>query len=143
MYKNIFLDANILLDYADKNRIFHEVSTKCIEYCLKQNLDLYTSCDLITTIYYVVSKQNKTKALEEVQRINNFCHVIEFSNSDIKQTCDLMLEDSDYNDLEDTVQYLLAKKSQCDLIVSNDENFVSKNIKLISSSDFCNEFNLI
>jgi len=143
MYKKIFLDANILLDYADKNRIFHEVSTKCIEYCLKQNLDLYTSCDLITTIYYVVSKQNKTKALEEVQRINNFCHVIEFSNSDIKQTCDLMLEDSDYNDLEDTVQYLLAKKSQCDLIVSNDENFVSKNIKLISSSDFCNEFNLI
>jgi hypothetical protein len=32
MYKNIFLEANILLDYADKNRIFHEVSTKCIEY---------------------------------------------------------------------------------------------------------------
>ena len=142
MYKNIFLDANILLDYADQNRIFHEVSTKCIEYCLKQNLDLYTSCDLITTIYYVVSKQNKTKALEEVQRINDFCHVIEFSNSDINQTCQLMLQDSDYNDLEDTVQYLLAKKSQCDLIVSNDKNFVSKSIKLISSSDFCNEFEL-
>jgi hypothetical protein len=142
MYKKIFLDANILLDYADKNRIFHEVSTKCIEYCLKQNLDLYTSCDLITTIYYVVSKQNKTKALEEVQRINNFCHVIEFSNSDIKQTCDLMLEDSDHNDLEDTVQYLLAKKIQCDLLVSNDKNFVSKSIKLISSSDFCTEFDL-
>ena len=140
MYKRIFLDANILLDYADKNRTFHEVSTKCIKYCLEQNLDLYTSCDLITTIYYVVSKKNKTKALEEVQRINNFCNVIEFSNNDIKQTCDLMLEDSDYKDLEDTVQYLLAQKCQCDLIVSNDENFVSKSIKLISSSDFCNEF---
>jgi len=143
MYKNIFLDANILLDYADKNRIFNKVSTKCIEYCLKENFSLFTSCDLITTIYYVVSKQNKIKALEEVQRINNFCHVIEFSNTDINQTCDLMLEDSDYKDLEDTVQYLLAKKSQCDLIVSNDENFVSKSIKLISSSDFCNEHNLV
>jgi len=143
MYKNIFLDANILLDYADKNRIFNKVSTKCIEYCLKENFSLFTSCDLITTIYYVVSKQNKIKALEEVQRINNFCHVIEFSNTDINQTCDLMLEDSDYKDLEDTVQYLLAKKSQCDLIVSNDENFVSKSIKLISSYDFCNEHNLV
>jgi predicted nucleic acid-binding protein len=142
VYKKIFLDANVLLDYADKNRIFHEVSSKCIKYCLEQNLDLYTSCDLITTIYYVVSKKNKTKALEEVQRINNFCNVIEFSNKDINQTCDLMLEDSDYKDLEDTVQYLLAKKCQCDLIVSNDENFVSKSIKLISSSDFCNEFGL-
>ncbi len=143
MYKNIFLDANILLDYADKDRIFHDVSTKCIEYCLKQNIDLYTSCDLITTIYYVVSKQNKIKALEEVQRINNFCNVIEFSNTDIEKTCNLMLQDSDYQDLEDTVQYLLAKKSKCDLIVSNDENFISKSIKLISSSDFCNEYNLL
>ncbi len=53
-----------------------------------------------------------------------------------------MLQDSDYHDLEDTVQYLLAKKTQCDLIVSNDENFTSKSIRLISASDFCNEFNL-
>ena len=142
MYKNIFLDANILLDYADKNRIFHVHSTKCIEYCLKQNLRLFTSCDLITTIYYVISKHDKNKALEEVQRINNFCHVIEFSNAEINKTCDLMLEDSDYRDLEDTVQYLLAKKSQCDLIVSNDENFISKDIKLISSSNFYYKFNL-
>ncbi len=143
MYKNIFLDANILLDYADKDRKFHDASTKCIEFCLQQNIDLYTSCDLITTIYYVVSKQNKIKALEEVQRINNFCHVIEFSNTDIDKTCNLMLQDSDYQDLEDTVQYLLAKKSKCDLIVSNDEKFISKSIKLISSSDFCNQYNLL
>jgi predicted nucleic acid-binding protein len=79
-----------------------------------------------------------------MDRINNFCHVIEFSNTDINQTCNLMLHDSDYKDLEDTVQYLLAtKKSKCDLIVSNDEIFVSKSLKLISSSDFCNEQNLV
>jgi len=54
-----------------------------------------------------------------------------------------MLQDSDYKDLEDTVQYILAQKTQCDLIVSNDENFISKNLKLISSSDFCNEHNLV
>ena len=142
MYKNIFLDGNILFDYADKNRKFHDASTKCIEYCLKQNLDLYTSCDLITTIYYVVSRQNKIKALDEVQRINNFCHVIEFSNIEINQTCNLMLQDLDYKDLEDTIQYLLAKKRQCDLIVSNDKNFISKDIQLISSSNFCHQFDL-
>ena len=77
-----------------------------------------------------------------MQRINNFCNVIEFSNIEINQTCDLMLQDLDYKDLEDTIQYLLAKKSQCDLIVSNDENFISKDIKLISSSNFCYKFNL-
>jgi hypothetical protein len=70
---------------------------------------LYTSCDLITTIYYVVSKQNKTKALEEVQRINDFCHVIEFSNTDINQTGHLMLQDSDSHDLEDTVHFSFSQ----------------------------------
>ena len=82
------------------------------------------------------------KALDEVQRINNFCHVIEFSNIEINQTCNLMLQDLDYKDLEDTIQYLLAKKRQCDLIVSNDKNFISKDIQLISSSNFCHQFDL-
>jgi len=142
VYRNIFLDGNILFDYADKNRKFHETSTKCIEHCLKKNIDLYTSCDLITTIYYVISRQNKIKALDEVQRINNFCQVVEFSNLEINKTCNLMLQDLDYKDLEDTIQYLLAKKSQCDLIVSNDKNFISKDIRLISSTNFCHQFDL-
>ncbi|HHB91857.1 MAG TPA: hypothetical protein ENK59_01420 [Thioploca sp.] len=74
--------------------------------------------------------------MEEVQRINY--QVIEFSNVDINQTCNLMVENSDYKDLEDTKQYLLAKK--VNVTVSNDENFVSRSIRLISSTDFCNEF---
>lgn len=71
-----------------------------------------------------------------MQRINY--QVIEFSNVDINQTCNLMVENSDYKDLEDTKQYLLAKK--VNVTVSNDENFVSRSIRLISSTDFCNEF---
>lgn len=39
--------------------------------------------------------------------------------------------------LEDTIQYILAKKENCNLILSNDENFYAKDIEVISSEEFC------
>ncbi len=51
-----------------------------------------------------------------------------------------MLEDDDYKDLEDTIQYIMAKKIKCDLIISNDKNFISKEIELITSKKFCEKY---
>ena len=58
----------------------------------------------------------------------------------MEEVCRLMLEDERFVDLEDTLQYLLAKKENCDLIISNDEEFVSKDIPHISSKEFCMKF---
>lgn len=65
--------------------------------------------------------------------------MIEFSNKEVEKTCSLMLEDTDYQDLEDTIQYIMAKKYKCDLILSNDKNFISKDIKLLTSQKFCEQ----
>ena len=51
-----------------------------------------------------------------------------------------MLEDNDYTDLEDTIQYGMAKKYNCELIISNDKNFVAKDMKILSSEEFCKEY---
>jgi len=72
--------------------------------------------------------------------INQTLIIIEFSNKEVEETCNLMLEDSDYKDLEDTIQYIMAKKYECDLIISNDKNFMSKDIKLMSSEEFYNGY---
>lgn len=135
----VFLDANIILDRYDIKRPSYEYSIKALEYLI-QNAQLFTSCDLITTIYYVNSKENKEQALLNIQALSKILKVIDFSNKEIEKTCELMLEDSDYTDLEDTIQYILAQKLQCDLIISNDKNFISKEIKLLSSEQFCKEY---
>lgn len=134
-----FIDANIILDRYDVQRPFHSYSIKTLEYLIT-NAELFTSCDLITTIYYVNSKIDNKLALFNIQAINKMIKVIEFSNNEIEETCSLMLEDSDYKDLEDTLQYIMAKKSQCNLIVSNDTNFVSKDIEIMSSKEFCEKY---
>ncbi len=140
MYKKIFLDANILLDIFSSNRLQHINSMKSYEYILSQgDIQLYTSCDIITTLYYVGVKTDKDLILDKIDSINKILKVIEFSNKEIAQTCSLMKTEKSYKDLEDTIQYILAKKENCNLIISNDENFYASDIKVISSKEFCKE----
>jgi len=137
----VFVDANIILDKYDIKRPYHDYSVKSYEYLI-QNAQIFTSFDLITAIYYLNSKVDKKQALLNIQAINKTLKVINFSNKEIDETCELMLEDTDYKDLEDTLQYILAKKSKCDFIISNDKNFISKDIELKTTKQFCKENNI-
>lgn len=138
--KNIFIDANIFIDIFNLDRKNNKESSEFYKFVIQNKYKLFTSCDLITTIYYIDSKKNKKQALLNMQNINKTLKVIEFSNKEIEETCSLMLEDKSYKDLEDTIQYIMAKKEKCDLIISNDKNFVSKDIKLQSSEEFYKEY---
>jgi predicted nucleic acid-binding protein len=142
VFKHIFIDANVLLDIFDESRIAHTTSKQSLEYCLTNDITLFTSCDLITSIYYVSAKQNPSVALEQVQAINTLCTVIAFSNREIEQTCQLMRDNKCYKDLEDSIQYVLAKQQECDLILSNDKGFISEDIELLTTEGFCRKLNL-
>lgn len=93
-------------------------------------------CDLITTIYYINSKIDKKQALFNIQAITKTLKIIEFSNKEVEETCELMIKDRDFVDLEDTIQYIMAKKYNCNLIISNDSNFTSKEIDILTSEEF-------
>ena len=140
MYRKVFIDANILIDINDKNRKFSNKSLSILDYLITNNIDIFTSCDLITTIYYILSKKDTKNALIGIEKINKICKIIEFSNKEVSETCALMNKDSDYTDLEDTMQYILAKKLKCDVIISNDERFISKEIELINSEEFYSRY---
>ncbi|WP_321777761.1 type II toxin-antitoxin system VapC family toxin [Sulfurimonas sp.] len=140
MYKKVFIDANIFIDINDRDRKTYQNSLKLLNYLTLNKIEIYTSCDLITTIYYILSKKSKLNALNGIEQINKICKVIEFSNKEISQTCKLMKKNNNFTDLEDTIQYILAKKLNCKLIISNDKNFYSEEIKLMNSEIFCREY---
>ena len=142
MFKRIFLDANILIDSIDDQRPMHHRSTALIRFCLEKEIPVFTSCDIVTTVYYLSAKIDKKQALNEIAKINRFCKIIDFSNTEVEQPCTLMAQNSDFKDLEDTIQYILAKKALCDCIVSNDKNFLSPDIFLLSSEQFCERLGL-
>lgn len=139
----VFLDANIFIDVYDEKRKNNKFSSLTYEYLLKNEYSIFTSCDLITTIYYINSKIDKKQALLNMQDISKTLKIIEFSNKEVEECCKLMLEDNDYTDLEDTIQYVMAKKYNCELIILNDKNFVAKDMKILSSEEFCKEHKLL
>lgn len=138
--KKLFLDANILVDYMSPKRSGNASATALILYCLKNEILLCTSCDIITTLYYLDSKNDKNKALNSIAMINKFVKIIEFGNLEVARACEFMVQEVGFVDLEDTIQYALAKKAECELIVSNDSRFFSPDIELISSVEFCDRY---
>lgn len=136
-YKKVFLDANVILDIYDENRPYHQESSQAISILLEQkDVELFTSCDIITTLYYVLSKRGKREALDSILDVNELCNVIEFANQEIEESCQLMKSNPNFTDLEDTIQYVMAKKVCCDLILSNDKGFFSEGILLMGSGEF-------
>ena len=139
-YKRVFIDANIFIDANDTSRETYKKSLSILDYLVSQQISIYTSCDLITTIYYILSKKDKLKALSSIEQLNKICKIIDFSNKDVAKTCTLMRDDTDYTDLEDTMQYILAQRENCEIIISNDKRFISKDIPLFTSVEFYEKF---
>ncbi|MBN2825049.1 MAG: type II toxin-antitoxin system VapC family toxin [Campylobacterales bacterium] len=136
--KKIFLDANILIDIADDARPHSKESAKLFSYLIQNSKDfkLYTSCDLITTIYYLLKKPlGKTKSLEQLKIMNSIIHIIEFGNQEIDEAIYLMEKDANFGDLEDTIQFVMARKERCDSIITNDQQFHSYEVPLLSSAE--------
>jgi predicted nucleic acid-binding protein len=133
--KKIFIDANIFISSSNAGDIHFSSCREIFDYLLVENFEYYTSCDLITTIYYILARIDKQQALMEISKINKMCNIIEFGNREIARAIELM-QSENYKDLEDTIQYILAQKSGCDLIISNDKNFISKDIQILSSKQF-------
>jgi len=139
-FSKVFFDANVILDIFDEKRKFHEASYKTLEYCIKRKIKILTSSDLVTTIYYVLRKIDKEKALNSIKAILTIFELIPFGNEEIEKALELMEKDKKYKDLEDTLQYVLAEKEGCDLIITNDKEFVADKIKKFSTYEFVKEF---
>ncbi|WP_024788249.1 MULTISPECIES: type II toxin-antitoxin system VapC family toxin [unclassified Lebetimonas] len=126
--KKIFIDANILIDFIDPKRAKHNAAVDFFRTHLEDYF--YTSCDILTTIYYITSKtQNPLQAIENLLKL---VKIIPFGNKEAKQAIDLMNEDKKFKDFEDTIQYILAKKVKSDYIATNDKGFYSSDIEIIS-----------
>ena len=134
----LFLDANILIDVIDTSRKTSKVSAEFINNMF-DNMDtykLYTSCDLITTIYYVSRKElSRIEALQKIKTMSKFISIIEFGNKEVDEAIELMERNDKYKDLEDTIQYVMARKEKCDYIITNDVGFASGDVPVLTSKE--------
>lgn len=133
----VFLDANILLDLCSHKRKYHEQSVRTVEKFLKSGAELVASSDSITTVYYVLRKLTGDKELSllAVENLSDYITLASFSNEEVKEAINLMKADNKFRDLEDTLQYVLAKREGCSLILTNDKGFYSPDIDVRTSGE--------
>ncbi len=129
----IFVDTNIFLDLILKREnfenallIFNAIEKKLysgvilditllnIDYIAKKQVrDIKGFLGLVNTVFEVTGGTNKM--FNEALSIKN-------------------------DDLEDSLQYISAKKLMCDVIVTNDKIFYSKEIVKFTSNEFVNKY---
>jgi len=135
--KNIYLDANIVLDLLDSTRNSHSSSKKVFIIIIEQNFKIFISEDILTTIYYIV--KNKKSALSFFETIMGSWEIVSFGSRTISEAITLCQKNLNL-DFEDVIQSLTAKKSACDTIISNDKNFYNCGIEILSGEEFVKDF---
>ena len=128
----LFIDTNIFLDILFRRENYLS-SLKILDAVLYGYLDATILDITILNIDYIAKKQ--TKDLDGFLNliVDNF-DVVGANNLELKQALALK-----HNDLEDSLQYICAKKSNCNLIITNDKKFIKKDIKVLSSFEFAQQ----
>lgn len=102
---------------------------------IKNADDLYTSCDIFTTVHYVASKKlTSQEIILELEKILTFVEIIPIDIVTINEAMSIV-KSNPKHDLEDVLQYVCAKNANCTLIVTNDEGFYRGQIKVCGSAD--------
>ena len=129
----IFLDTNIFLDLILKRKFYEEalIVLNAVERSLFEGVILDIT---LLNIDYIAKKQVKD-VRQFLVVINNLMTVQGADNENIGDALDI-----ENNDLEDSVQYIIAKNNVCDLIITNDKNFYKANIPVLSSLEFVNKY---
>lgn len=129
----IFIDTNIFLDLILKREEF-EKALLLFNAVEKKLFDALILDITILNIDYIAKKQIKD-VRDFLTLVNDNFQVVGSSNEQIAKA--LMVKN---DDLEDNLQYTLAKENNCEVIVSNDKSFYSKGIELLSSKEFVEKY---
>jgi len=125
---SIFLDTNFFLDIFDVKRARHTKAKACLVSLLDQNIVLYTSSDIISTISYFLQKELSLEAcVRNIGFIVDEVTVLSADNSDFAALNNSIMEKlKEHNlkiDYEDCMQMYLAHKNNCQYLLTSDKRF--------------------
>ena len=130
----IFIDTNVFLDLLLKRELYNE-ALEILDGVANGRWSGFVLDITVLNIDYVAKKQMKN-IQEFIQLLSGTFTIVGADNAVIEEA--LSLEN---NDFEDSVQYIVAKNLACDVIVTNDKNFVKNSeIEVLSSKRFLEKY---
>jgi len=125
----LFIDTNIFLDLLLK-RDGYKDALMVVNSVAEGRFDAVLLDITILNIDYVAKKQVKD-IRDFLRLLTLYFTIVGAENRELQEALELK-----NSDLEDNLQYTLALKSGCDIIISNDNTFFSDELEVLTSSMF-------
>jgi len=132
----ILLDTNVVLDVLLERQPYNQVSSKIFSLSSKKNLELFITSTIVTDLYYIISKLLSRKTAKEF--LINLIEIVDICGVD--KSAVFQAIKSDFNDLEDAVQYFAATIEGIDVIITrNKKDFILSDIDILTPDEFIKE----
>lgn len=134
--KTVFLDTNVVVDLLQKREGFYQYSAQIFSLGFENKLRLFVSPITFSTASYLLRKLG-TEAIKNVLKdLRLIVDVVEMDYDVIDNSLN-----SNFNDIEDAMQYYCAKKCHADVIVTrNIKDFSESKINVMSPDEFLSDF---
>lgn len=145
----VFLDTNIFLDYFQRRQQYHAVS-QIFDAIEDGKLKAVVSTGCIYTLAYVIRIELKRMGVfrpEQTERLrstlNTILGLVSTANLSHRNAIN-GINDTAFDDVEDSFQYQCAKQSKCDVLLTINlrdyRNADASKIEILSPIDFVEKY---
>jgi predicted nucleic acid-binding protein len=130
----LLIDTNIALDLLAKREPFYESAAQVFTLADKQKLKLGVSSLTIANINYVLSRLSSAKeACEILRKFKILVQILELN----EKIVELALNDDDFEDFEDGLQYYTAVEHNQEVIITRDlKDFTESKIPVMTAEEY-------
>lgn len=132
--KKLFLNTNIVLDLLAKREPFYNDAASLFSMADKKKIQLSVSALTFATVNYILSRQKSAEEAKMILRkLKLLVHVVSLYG----KVVDLSLNDSDFTDFEDALQYYSALENGVDVIITrNLKDFKKAQLPVMTAGQF-------
>jgi len=132
-YNHLFLDSDVLLDWLLNEQPFSLFTEGVLAESRIQNFKVSTSVLIIAYINFILSKKtNSSTAKKGIRTLVNAINILPFESDIIN-----LALNSNFADFEDSIQYHIAHKYNCDVIITrNIKDYKRSTIPVLTAEQF-------
>lgn len=130
----ILIDTNIVIDLLAQREPFYKSAAQLFSLADKQKLELSISSLTFANTNYVLSRLKSTQEAREIlRRFRILIKVLQLNDKLI----DLALNDNNFKDFEDGLQYYTAIENEQDIIITRDlKDFKESKIPVMTANEY-------
>jgi len=130
----ILIDTNIVIDLLAKREPFYNSAAQLFSLADKQKLELSISSLTFANTNYILSRLKSTQEAREIlRRFRVLIKVLQLNDKLI----DLALNDNNFKDFEDGLQYYMAIENEQDVIITRDlQDFKESKLPVMTADEY-------